>query len=66
MANAGPNTNGSQFFIMLEDISLPRNYTIFGKVVSGQDVVETIGNTTTGKSDRPISKVTINSASVEK
>lgn len=40
MANAGPNTNGSQFFIMLEDNpSLPKNYTIFGKVTSGQDVV---------------------------
>lgn len=40
MANAGPNTNGSQFFIMLEDTpSLPPNYTIFGKVISGQEVV---------------------------
>ncbi|MBI4089972.1 MAG: peptidylprolyl isomerase [Candidatus Kerfeldbacteria bacterium] len=41
MANAGPNTNGSQFFIMLEDtLSLPKNYTIFGQVVTGQDVVD--------------------------
>ena len=43
MANAGPNTNGSQFFIMLADNStLPKNYTIFGKVTSGLDVVHKI------------------------
>ena len=43
MANAGPNTNGSQFFIMLEDNpTLPPNYTIFGKVTSGQEVVNQI------------------------
>lgn len=44
MANSGPNTNGSQFFIMLVDNeSLPKNYTIFGKVISGLDVVDKIG-----------------------
>lgn len=43
MANAGPNTNGSQFFIMLaNNTSLPKNYTIFGKVTSGLDVVHKI------------------------
>jgi len=43
MANSGPNTNGSQFFIMLADNdSLPKNYTIFGKVTSGMDVVKQI------------------------
>ncbi len=44
MANKGPNTNSSQFFIMLADIlRMPKNYTIFGKVVKGMDVVEKIG-----------------------
>ncbi|MBU0540731.1 peptidylprolyl isomerase [Patescibacteria group bacterium] len=42
MANAGPNTNGSQFFIMLEDNPLPPSYSIFGRVLSGQDVVDNI------------------------
>lgn len=43
MANAGPNTNGSQFFIMLSDhLELPKQYTIFGRVISGQEVVDKI------------------------
>lgn len=42
MANSGPNTNGSQFFIMLEDYPLPPLYTIFGKVIEGQDIVDQI------------------------
>jgi cyclophilin family peptidyl-prolyl cis-trans isomerase len=42
MANAGPNTNGSQFFVMLADTPLPPNYTIFGEVTSGMDVVDQI------------------------
>lgn len=44
MANRGPNTNSSQFFIMLSDVPrMPKNYTIFGKVVKGLDVVDSIG-----------------------
>lgn len=42
MANAGPNTNGSQFFICLEDVGLPHAYTIFGKVTDGMDTVDAI------------------------
>src|SRR4029079_1460238 len=42
MANAGPNTNGSQFFVMHADYRLPPNYTIFGKLNAGMDVVDTI------------------------
>jgi cyclophilin family peptidyl-prolyl cis-trans isomerase len=65
MANAGPDTNGSQFFIMLADYPLPLNYTIFGKVVSGQEVVDAIGALKTNTSDRPLSAAVIEKVSVE-
>jgi cyclophilin family peptidyl-prolyl cis-trans isomerase len=42
MANAGPNTNGSQFFICLDDVKLPHAYTIFGDVTDGMDAVDAI------------------------
>lgn len=57
MANAGPNTNGSQFFIMHVDYPLPPSYTIFGRVTTGQDVVNAIATTPTGANDRPKSDV---------
>ena len=53
MANAGRNTNGSQFFIMHADYPLPPDYTIFGKLTSGDDVLEKIATTKTGAQDRP-------------
>ncbi len=65
MANAGPNTNGSQFFIMLQDTPLPHAYTIFGKVVSGQDVVDAIGNVKTDGNDRPLNPPVIEGVSVK-
>lgn len=65
MANAGPNTNGSQFFIMLQDVPLPHNYTIFGKVVAGQEVVDAIGAVKTGLNDKPLQPVTMRSVTVE-
>lgn len=69
MANRGPNTNTSQFFIMLADNALPHNYTIFGKVIAGQDVVDKIGaapiNPQMGPTDgAPVSKITITKATI--
>jgi peptidyl-prolyl cis-trans isomerase-like 1 len=58
MANAGPNTNGSQFFIMDTDYPLPPSYTIFGHVTSGQDVVHAIATTPRDGRDMPNEKVT--------
>ncbi len=64
MANAGPNTQGSQFFIMVADQDLPPAYTIFGEVVSGQDVADEISLVERDFSDKPIEDVVINKISV--
>ncbi|MFA5946163.1 MAG: peptidylprolyl isomerase [Patescibacteria group bacterium] len=53
MANAGSNTNGSQFFIMHKDVPLDHLYTIFGKVISGMEFVDAIAETPVDGSDRP-------------
>jgi len=64
MANSGPNTNGSQFFIMHTDYGLPHNYSIFGQVTAGIDVVDAIANTPTGAQDRPHDDCVIESVTV--
>ena len=65
MANAGPNTNGSQFFIMHANSPLPPSYSIFGRVTEGQDVVDAIATTQTGPGDRPVQQVTMEKVTVE-
>ncbi|CAA6819837.1 MAG: Peptidyl-prolyl cis-trans isomerase (EC [uncultured Sulfurovum sp.] len=66
MANHGPNTNGSQFFITTEPTPfLNGGYTIFGEVISGKEAVEKIENTKTGGADRPVDKQTIKKAIVK-
>ncbi len=65
MANAGPNTNGSQFFIMHVDYPLPYQYTIFGKVTDGLDIVDKIASVETAEGDRPVSDVVIESIEIK-
>ncbi|MBC7461610.1 MAG: peptidylprolyl isomerase [Thermoleophilia bacterium] len=70
MANAGPNTNGSQFFIMTADAALPPAYSIFGKVTSGMDVVERLNGTPVGPSpsgevSSPLAPITFRDITVE-
>ena len=66
MANAGPNTGGSQFFINLVNNNfLDTKHPVFGKVVEGMDIVDTIGNAATDNNDRPKEQVVILHAIVE-
>ena len=65
MANSGPNTNGSQFFIMHADYPLPPSYTKFGKVTEGQDVVDQIAGVRTNQNDKPLEPVVMNKVYIE-
>ncbi len=67
MANSGPNTNGSQFFIMHADYALPKNYTIFGQVTKGLEAVDAIATAPTqpgGEGSKPVTPVKIVSVDV--
>jgi len=66
MANSGPNTNGSQFFITVAATTwLTGNHTIFGEVVDGQDVVDAITKVKRNAQDRPAQDITVNAISIE-
>lgn len=69
MANAGPNTNGSQFFIVHQDSPLPKNYTIFGKVLQGLEVLDAIAtapvtSNVRGEMSQPVQPVSIQTITI--
>jgi cyclophilin family peptidyl-prolyl cis-trans isomerase len=66
MANAGPNTNGSQFFIVSgrDGVGLPPLYSLFGQVVKGLDVVDSMQRVKTGGGDKPVEDVVINAVTI--
>ncbi|MET0965897.1 MAG: peptidylprolyl isomerase [Nakamurella sp.] len=68
MANAGPDTNGSQFFLVYEDSTLPPDYTVFGKMTGGLDVLRAIaakGTTGSGQMTKPVDAITISTVTIE-
>ena len=66
MANAGPNTNGSQFFLISgpSGVNLPPQYNHFGQIVKGMDVLDTMQRVATSRGDRPVEDVVINSVAI--
>ena len=64
MANAGPNTNGSQFFIMHVDYGLPPQYSVFGKAIDGLEVVDAIAKMPTDAADKPLEDVVIDTIEI--
>lgn len=66
MANAGPNTNGSQFFLISgpSGVGLPPQYSLFGKIVKGLDVLDEMQRVPTGPGDRPLDDVVIHSVTI--
>ncbi len=65
MANSGPNTNGSQFFIMHVDYPLPPLYTKFGRITEGQDVIDQIAEVQTNQRDKPLEPVVMESVTIQ-
>ena len=66
MANAGPDTNGSQFFVITgpSGVQLPPSYSLFGQVIDGLEVAEAIQSSPTGAQDRPSEDVVIESVTI--